>query len=110
MISGSKISIHRFIAIYIYSCVRRWFANEGDTCEKDPVDTRRLHSVNVGRVKEQQRTSHVSRKTFTRRFALRASSVKGCYITNTWNKNINNLGLKKEKLQRKIINKEKNKQ
>ena len=40
---------------YIYSCVRRWFANEDDTCEKDPVDTRRLHSIIVGRVKEQQR-------------------------------------------------------
>ena len=23
----------------------KWFADEDDTCEKDPVDTRRLHSI-----------------------------------------------------------------
>ena len=28
--------------------VKGWFANEDDACEKDPTDTRRLHSVIVG--------------------------------------------------------------
>ena len=67
----------------MYSCIRRSFANEDDTCEKDPVDARPLHSIIVGKVKEQQRTSHVSKKTFTKRFVLQASSVVDYYIKNT---------------------------
>ena len=31
----------------LVGCVKRWFANEDDTCEKDQVDTRRFHSIYI---------------------------------------------------------------